>query len=76
MINNFEINKLNILDSGEERIGELKVWYKISQKAKRREIGGKYEYATEEIEIPLPRNDLLHLDIFLSRYLNLHIYFC
>ena len=43
MINNFEINNVNILDSGEERIGELKVWYKISQKAKRREIGGKYE---------------------------------
>lgn len=36
MINNFEINKLNVLDSGEERIGELKVWYKISQKAKQR----------------------------------------
>lgn len=43
MINNFEINKLNVLDSGEERIGELKVWYKISQKANHREIGGKYE---------------------------------
>lgn len=43
MINNFEINKLNVLDAGEERIGELKVWYKISQKAKHREIRGKYE---------------------------------
>ena len=40
------------------------------------EKGGKYEHVKEEIEISLSRNDLLHLDIFLSRYLNLHIYFC
>lgn len=43
MINNFKIRKLNILDSGEERIGKLVDWYKIIKKAKHREIGRKYE---------------------------------
>ena len=34
---------INILDSGEERIGELVDWYKIIWKTKHRETGGKYE---------------------------------